>query len=179
MAWTAPITWTSGTTLTAAQLNTLLRDNLLEQAPAKATETGSYFAVSGTNTIAERVPVFDEVSAAQSTSSGSYVNLSTTGPSVTTDTGSHAFVITSTRIENNTSDFQSHYSWAISGATTRAASDSTAVTTDGITGGNFCRLTAVDLLSDLTAGSNTFTAKYRVGGGTGTYADRRITVWPF
>lgn len=33
MAWTAPATWTAGQVLTAAQLNTQVRDNLVEFAP--------------------------------------------------------------------------------------------------------------------------------------------------
>jgi hypothetical protein len=32
------------------------------------------------------------------------------------------------------------------------------------------------LLTGLTAGSNTFTLKYRVGGGTGNFYDRDIIV---
>lgn len=39
MAWTAPSTWVSGAILTAAQLNTQLRDNMLELAPFFATWT--------------------------------------------------------------------------------------------------------------------------------------------
>ena len=36
MAWTTPTTWTSGQTVTAATLNTQLRDNLTFAATAKA-----------------------------------------------------------------------------------------------------------------------------------------------
>jgi len=38
MAWTAPSTWVAGAILTAAQLNTQLRDNLLAGGPIYATE---------------------------------------------------------------------------------------------------------------------------------------------
>lgn len=53
MAWTAPITFVNGM-LPASQLNQMLRDNMNETAPAKATTAGGYFASSGVNTIAER-----------------------------------------------------------------------------------------------------------------------------
>lgn len=53
MAWTAPITFVNGM-LPASQLNQMLRDNMNETAPAKATTAGSYFASSGLNSIAER-----------------------------------------------------------------------------------------------------------------------------
>lgn len=179
MAWTAPITFTSGRTLTAAILNTYLRDNMLETAPAKATETGNYFAVSAANVISERKPVTALVATAQSTTSTSYVNLATVGPEVTVDTGDRAFVIHSCRIENNTNGVDAHQDWAISGATTRGASDVTAVSLDGTSAADPARLTNCDLYTLLTPGSNTFTCKYRVGGNTGTFADRRIIVWPF
>ena len=179
MAWTAPIMFVSGTTLTATQMNTYLRDNLLELAPAKATTPGSYFCSTGTNSIAERTPGTNLITTSQSTSSTSYVDLATVGPTVTVTTGAYCFVIVTAQMENNTADFQTYMSWAISGATTRSASDAVAVGKDGTPAGNFCRLTNFDLINNLTPGTNTFTAKYRVGGGTGTFAERRITAFPF
>jgi hypothetical protein len=53
MAWNAPITFVNGV-LPASQLNQMLRDNMNETAPAKATTFGGYFVSSGVNTIAER-----------------------------------------------------------------------------------------------------------------------------
>jgi hypothetical protein len=179
MAWTAPITFISGTTLTASQLNTYLRDNLLELAPAKATTPGSYFCATGTNSIAERTPDTNLITTSQTTTSTSYVDLATVGPSVSVATGAYAFVIATCQMENNTNDFQTYMSWAVSGATTRSAIDAVAVGKDGTPAGNFCRLTNFDMINNLTPGTNTFTAKYRVGGGTGTFSERRITVFPF
>ena len=40
------------------------------------------------------------------------------------------------------------------------------------------RLGATFLVSSLTAGSNVFTAKYKVDAGTGTFADRKILGTP-
>ena len=54
MAWTSPYTFATGEAVPAAELNAMLRDNMNEQAPAKATTRGSYFVSTGPNTIAER-----------------------------------------------------------------------------------------------------------------------------
>lgn len=50
-SWTAPRTWVVGEIVTAALLNTHLRDNLLESAPAKGTAAGILY-VSAANTLA-------------------------------------------------------------------------------------------------------------------------------
>lgn len=177
------MTFTAGTTLTAAQLNTHLRDNLLETATAKAATEGSYFVATGVGAITARTPKTAFVSTSQSTSSTSYVDLATSGPAVTVTTGNNAIVITSCSMDNNTANIDSRMSWAISGTTTRAASDSTSVRRDGMPATNTVRFSKVYFLdsSELDAGSNTFTAKYCVGdaGSSGTFADRRITVFPF
>lgn len=179
MAWTTPITWTAGTTLTAAQLNTYLRDNLLTLSPALATGSGNYFVSDGVNQIAERTPETEIITTSQSTATTSFTDLATVGPTVTADTGTHALIILSCQTQSNTGSAQSNMSYAISGATTRAAADSWALTLDGVTAANPWRMSTFHLVEDLTAGTNTFTAKYRAGGaGTGTWADRRITIWP-
>ena len=60
----------------------------------------------------------------------------------------------------------------ITGATTTAASDDWAVTKygDKVTSSTFQRIFTV------TAGSNTFTMKYRVTGGTGAFYTRSLSV---
>ena len=52
MAWTAPRTWVVGEVLTAALLNTHLRDNMLETAPAKAATAGDVFYADDANSLA-------------------------------------------------------------------------------------------------------------------------------
>jgi len=51
MAWTAPRTWTTGELVTAAFLNTHVRDNLLETAPAKVTTAGDLVYATAANTL--------------------------------------------------------------------------------------------------------------------------------
>lgn len=179
MAWTAPVTWTANTTLTAALLNTHLRDNMLALEPALATTVGSYFCTTSANTIAERVPDFDFVATSQTTASTAYVDLATVGPSVTLNTSNTALVITRCRMEHSVDNNHSLSSFAISGATTQAGNDSRAILMDGHAAGNFSQMAQVDLVSDLVSGSNTFTAKYRTAGATATFSNRFLAVIPF
>jgi hypothetical protein len=51
VSWTAPQTFVTGTILTASALNTNLRDNLLETAPAKVTTAGDLVVGTGANAI--------------------------------------------------------------------------------------------------------------------------------
>ena len=123
MAWTAPMTAVAGNTLTAAQWNTHVRDNLLETAPAKATAAGRIFVTTAANAIAERVVDSETVATSQTTTSTSYTDLATTGPAVTVTTGARALVFYGAEMENTTSTALSAASVAVSGATTDAASD--------------------------------------------------------
>ena len=52
MAWTSPATWSVGQIVTAANLNTHLRDNLKETAPYKAAAQGNVFYATGSTAIA-------------------------------------------------------------------------------------------------------------------------------
>ncbi len=56
MAWTAPRTWIVGEVLTAALLNTHLRDMALETAPALVTTKGDILAAAAVNDL-DRIPV--------------------------------------------------------------------------------------------------------------------------
>lgn len=56
MAWTAPRTWVADEIVTAALMNTHLRDNLLETAAAKVTTAGDIFQATGANAGA-RLPI--------------------------------------------------------------------------------------------------------------------------
>lgn len=160
-------------------LNTYLRDNLSELAPAKATTEGSYFVGTAAHTIAERTPQRGFVATSQTTTSTSYTDLATTGPTVTCETGTSAFVFHAVQLANSGADGLSAASWAISGATTRSALDATAIVYDGMPASQHCRFADVDFLTDLTPGTNTFTEKYKVGSGTGTFVNRTIMVFPF
>ncbi|MEU9323178.1 hypothetical protein AB0D91_05100 [Streptomyces canus] len=176
MAWSAPMTAVASSVFTAAQFNTFLRDNLNETAPAKATTSGAYFTVSGTNEITERIPATVNTLVAETTTSTSYTDLTTIGPTVTVDTGPNALVLVHGSLEN-TGAGSSRMAYDISGASTIAAADNRGIGVFG-TAGTGIVSSGVALHTDLTPGTNTFTAKYRVASGTGTFQSRRIVVFP-
>lgn len=178
MAWTAPMTAASNAIFTSAQFNTYVRDNLLETATAKASTAGGYFVATGTNALAQRTSGTATTATSQSTASTSYTNLTTTGPAVTATTGTRALVLFSALMGNTTTDSYSAASVGVTGASTITADDTWCISSDGLTGSNYLRYTGAKLFTTLSAGSNTFTMKYRAGSGTAVFADREIIVLP-
>lgn len=180
MAWSVPLTAVSNATLTAAQWNASVRDNLLETAPAKATTSGSLFVGTGANAIAERIPTGTSVSTAQTYTSASFGDLTTVGPAVTVTTGTKAIVGFGAQIENSSAGGGGVMSFAVSGATTIAANaGATSLRSMSGTAGERNSGSVVNFVSGLTAGSNTFTAKYLTPtGGTSTFQFRELWVLP-
>lgn len=178
MAWTAPVTAIAGATVTSADFNTYVRDNLSQTMPAKALNIGSLFAVASANSIVERIPASDLVSASETTASTSYTDLATVGPTVTVTSGTFMIIVVGGRLGPNTTAAQSvKMSWAISGATTRAANDTWAAGPTGL-GTSGAIYTSRWYYAGVTAGSNTVQAKYAVSGGTGTFGARSLGVIP-
>jgi hypothetical protein len=134
------------------------------------TPTGLKYATPGsTLTFANST-----VNTSQSTTSTSFVDLATV-QAVTITTGTKALVIMTSKIAN-TGNNRTLAAFAVSGASTIAANDVMAlklveplVNDEFTVGSSF-------FISTLTAGSNTFTMKFRVSGNTGTFLDRQITV---
>lgn len=180
MAWTAPITAVDGAAFTAAQFNASVRDNLLETMPAKAANQGEYFVTDATNSIAARIADDDLVLTSETSSSTSYTDLATSGPAVTATTGTAAWVDFGNQSGNDNTAQGFLMSVDVSGATTLSASDEWSCGMFEGKGANIetTAMSRVKLFTGLTAGSNTFTAKYRVTGGTGTWLDRRLSVIP-
>jgi hypothetical protein len=193
---TVPV-YTAGEVLTAADMNitnsgipvfatSVTRDAAFGGAGEKTLAEGQFAFLEDSNSTQfydgaawQSVgPTFSNavVATSQTTTSGTYTDLSTAGPTVTVTTGTTAYVILSTYQYNNTSNQISTMGFAVSGATTIAAADTDALLfRSAVAGGQDFQASAVYKVT-LTAGSNTFTAKYRVGGGTGTFANRGITV---
>ena len=183
MAWTAPVTAIAGATVTSADFNTYVRDNLSQTMPAKALNVGSMFMVSAANTLTERLSQFDHLSTSQTTASTSYTDLATAGPAVSVVTGTSAIVIVGALIGANTAAAgapSNKMSWACSGATTVAASDlwATGVVQTGTGAGPSVYSSRWHLATGLNPGTNTFTTKYAVSSGTGTFALRAIQALP-
>lgn len=159
MAWSAPPTAVTGAVITAAFWNTGGRDNL--------------------NDLDRRTsPTEATVNTGQSTSSTSYTDLATAGPAVTVTIGAtgKALVAIYTSAANTTNNY-ALAGYAVSGATTAAASDLASIQHGSSVA---IRAGATLLHLGLNAGSNTFTMKYRkdAGAGTADFTGRRILVTP-
>lgn len=178
MVWTAPMTAVAGTVFTAAQFNTHVRDNLNETAPGKATMVSSVFVGNGPNSIVERLPNVDNVGTVETTTSVTYTDLATSGPTVTTNTGSRALIFIRCAMENSGANDSSFMTFEVSGASSFAASDTFAINIDGLAAASRMRIGSMYMISTLTGGSNTFTAKYKVSAGTGTFLSRQLAIFP-
>jgi hypothetical protein len=115
------------------------------------------------------------VATSQNTTSTSYTDLGTV-VSTTLTTGTKALVIHGARFYNNTSDAEAQQSFAVSGATTVAADVKNSINQASTYPITFFGFSRAVLLTGLTAGSNTFTLKYKVDAGTGTFLERNILV---
>jgi hypothetical protein len=176
------MTAVANSVFTAAQFNQFVRDNLNETAPAKATASGGYFVADGVNSIVERRVVGATDLDVGDTAALDFADLdapAAVGPSVTLTTGTQALVYTHCTMVN-TGTGSCRAGVAVSGATTIAAALNRSITVGGAAGTYIGAGTTVFYTSGLalTPGSNTFTMKYRVGAGTGTFSDRRLIVMP-
>jgi hypothetical protein len=119
------------------------------------------------------------VNTSQGTSSTSYTDLSTVGPTVTITTGTTALVTVSATLLQNGLDVGGFVSFAVSGATTISASDDNGISGvgTGVERYGQASFSRTFLLSGLTAGSNVFTMKYRASAGTTmNFLRRSLTV---
>lgn len=178
MAWTAPMSAVSGEIWTSAEFNAHIRDNLLETMPGKATAANRIFVSNGLNSIAERAPSTATVATAQTTSSTSFTDLATVGPAVTVTTGTAALVWAVVRCQHSSGTAENSWAVEVSGASTVAASNDWRGLQSGVSSGNPNRFGVCHLFTNLTAGSNTFTIKYKTTGATATFQDRDIIVVP-
>lgn len=178
MSWTSPPTFVSGNALTASQLN-ILGGDLNETAAAKFTTAGQIFVATGSNAGAARTIGGDIYAGGgtDATNSTSYTAL-TGGGVVAINTGTAAVVHHFSSITNDTTGSRSYASYAISGATTIAAADGWALIHDVSGAGRTQKGGLVYKHTGLTAGSNTFTQQFKVGGNTGTFLSRGITIIP-
>jgi hypothetical protein len=167
------MTAVAGSVFTAAQFNQYVRDNLNQTGPALVTATGQILVATGPNTLAARTPTSAIVTTSDTTTSSSYTNLgSTSGPAVTAVTGANALVHILANCTCSSSANAALMSFTVTGSSSISSADSRAVgSSQQQAGGLF-------LINALTPGSNTFTAVYRTGTGTGTFSQRGITVIP-
>lgn len=182
MAWTSPMTAVANTPMTAALYNNNVRDNLRCEAPYLTGSVSDTFVVRSSHTIVSTPIQFATVTTSQTTTSTSFTDLATVGPTVTITgvLGQQAMVWISAEVDNNTANLQSWATVEVTGASTyTASSERSAVTRDGLSANSPVQYMATYLFDPIARGSSvTFTMKYKVGGGTGTFANRRMAVWP-
>lgn len=192
-------TFTASQVLTAAQMNnsartgvpvfatTVTRDAAFGGAGEKTLAEGQLCYLESTNVVqyydgaawatvgpSALTTATATVATSQSTSSVTYTDLATAGPAVTLTTGTQVLVFTNTEV----STASGRYVFAdfdISGATTRAAADATCVKAGDDTNAVQFRIGVANLMT-VTAGSNTFTMKYRTNAGSSSFSNRTITV---
>jgi hypothetical protein len=114
----------------------------------------------------------------QTTTSTSYTDLTTSGPEVTVTTGTKALVIVTAYIDHAYAGAGGYMSYAVSGASTVSASDTVALfyPIHSLNYPQDLRASVASVVT-LTAGSNTFTAKYRVTNVDSVgFKDRNIFV---
>lgn len=188
MAMVLYTTVVAGTTITAAWGNNV-RDGVVAGFASAAARTSAVTApLEGMVSYRQDGPTLElynstqwvpmqpssaAVNTLETTTSTSYTDLTTVGPSVTLVTGTTAIVALSAGMRHSVADV-AYMGVAVSGASTIAAADTQAaevVGTSTITGALIFKITG------LTAGSNTFKARYRTPSGTATYQNRNITVW--
>jgi hypothetical protein len=139
------------------------------------TSTSAAIFIKGAGAAASSSPASatNRVDTSQGTSSSTYTGL-TTAQSVTLTTGTKVLVAISSRISLSTPDMQAFASYAISGATTRSASDTWAILNAGT---SYPYQMSYVSYQTVTAGSNTFTMQFRQNTNQeGTFANRQITV---
>lgn len=138
---------------------------------AYETDTNLVILYNGSNWV-QVTPEAAVVDAFEGTSSLTYTDLATPGPAVTILTGTKAVVHITGHVANTSVQFNL-IGFAVSGATTVAADDDFAalITTQSTNG-----LSGTFLVTGLTPGLNTFTLKYRTGGGTASFQRRNIMV---
>lgn len=156
MAWnTLHSPWTTGEVVTAAEMQQIT-DNINFLGSTTSATVGTTEQTSGTT----------------------YGDLTTLGPAVTLTTGAKALVIVHAFTASNTVNAVTWMGVQVSGATSITVADNLSLTVINPVAGVGQRLDASVFFGNLTAGTNTFTAKYKTSSGAGTWAERVLTVIP-
>jgi hypothetical protein len=117
------------------------------------------------------------VATAETTTSATYTDLTTTSDTVTITVGPSGTCLVGVRaqVQNSTAGQASYMSFSGSGANTIVPVDQNSVAN---TGTNGIDLSCTTLFTAINPGSTTFKAKYKVTGGTGTFSLREIFAIP-
>lgn len=129
-----------------------------------------------------RGPQKKAVTTDESTSTTTYTDLTTTGPAVTVHlvTGQTCLVFAQAGMYSATSGDRMWLSYAVSGASTVAASDTAGFKVRAAGSNIDSTFDGLDVYTATASGDHTFTLKYRFDSGTGPvhYLNRKIIVTP-
>ena len=205
MAWTAPRTWVTGETVTAALMNAQIRDNFLETSAATVTTAGDLVYADAANSMGSRLaigvanshlvsdgsaPVWraiatDVDAASNSGTTATYTSLASSPwlfsaeIEVTVTTGTAALVLFKANLSNDTAGSLTSLSYSVSGATTVAADDGHMVRYESPNANDRALFGGFDLRLGLTAGSNVFTLEGKTSANNGTIHRPEIAVIGF
>lgn len=121
----------------------------------------------------------DIVDTSETTTSTSFTDLATVGPTVTLTTGTKALIVITSYLHNSTNSTTNFIGFEVSGATSIAPDSTRCLFLSNTSTGNArpeLRYSWAYILTGLTAGSNTFTLKYRCSGGTLNAQNRILSV---
>lgn len=182
MAWNTPITFVAGTPPTAAQLNAMLYDNMLETEVAKASDTSSMFGTTGLNQLTTRHIETNYGQGPGTLTNTSYSQLANM-PQITMDCRSALIIWSAILYPSDGGAFTDFMAVSVdvSGATTIAATDSYSIMSHSNPTYAFISdgLMKAHYFSNLNSGVNTFKMMARTTFGTaGTY-DHTILGIPF
>lgn len=182
MAWSAPFTAVTGNVFTAAQWNQYARDNLLISEAAVALTAGGLICTTAANALIQRTPNVLMFPRYSTTTTTTYVDLpDATGPAIDVDNGTACLISVGGLMYNSNAGLGTRMTFALSGSNTLSATDDNSFYAESGTAGDTFHGTWTGVRTGMTAGTTTFTVKYRTtaGGGTSTFAHRLIAVVPF
>ena len=208
MAWTDPAghIWTTGETVTAANMNTFIRLNLEETCPDTATTAGDIIFADAANSMGSRLgigaanahlvstgsaPVWRGVGtdgdqdSQTSITATAYQTLGSANWNfaseieVTVTTGTAALVLWKANLSHASGGALVALSYSVSGATTVAAADTHMIRYESGAADDLALFGGFDLRGGLTAGSNVFTLEGKHASGTGAISRPEIAVIPF
>lgn len=174
------MTFVNGTALTAAQLNTHLRDNMRETFPAIASATASYGAqvcqTRGRNKLVTYGINSVENTGTIQIRSSNYTEA--VGPSLSMLTNKSALCIWAASLDSTVNDAATYCSIAVSGATDIDFNDIWSSQRDGAPLGNEVRFSMIKMFyNELNPGINTFTMGFRINNSQGSARRRELIVW--
>lgn len=150
MAWTTPITWSSNAVVTAAQLNTHIRDN-------------ENYLLSRNNSQIIRN------NTAAYTTSGAFAAIDTTNLSITlTMTTTKVLLILTGAASNSTAGQETDFDFLIDG-TRYGNSYTRGLSGFYAPGNNYYFAVNVAVIATVSTGSRTFKPAWRAGGGTSSF----------